>query len=566
LLADPETLPGMTLQTLGFWALGDRGAATYEIIARSDFGVTDPNEMGDHTTINGDVARLVIEPSEVIVERYGAAFGVESSARIAAANAVALVLNTEDVNGTLLSMRCSPSCKDQIIIGATNAHRFNVDFSAAVITAVTGGNISASVPLFLLRAKNSVVDLPKLSLNKICAGFYYDSCAGSIISNGGADRFIGYGHKQQGEQSGNSILENLGGTEWRQSDPEFNVEAEFLYDTVIINCADSIMMGGRIGQARRNIYLGPDCANTRLIGVHPFNGNPNYADPGVVVKVEPICLENDSESKVYAFDCYFDNGYIYDNTSRLNITGGLHLILGNRVNMTKPFVRVVAGDDASDDRFTSKAFRSSVGFYELDHVTPDANYTWLEANQDEIQRSGSINNVGGQFNHVVTTTNTYPHFHYVKRGTNDLWERYVLNQGTIPADDIIDVYTGGGLIKSNAAFRTTGLRPIGYGIGSGAAVVVQPTSRTTGITCNTPTGAFQLFSDAGSATRTTFTISCALIEERDTVQLVQRSGTNHYRIDVTRVFGASFVVSFTTDGGATDAPIFNYTILKGQNE
>ena len=553
---------GNKVRTLGYYTPYDNGGGEYIVTTVAAHGT--PDGYGDHLLDNGLVAELIILGNVIACEQYGAADGVESSARIQAANTDALAINTENVTGTLLTMRCSPTAKDQIIIGGSGASRFNVDFSASVITAVTGGNIGVSTPLLMIRIKNSLFELPKLYLNKLSAGFYYENISGSLMSNGGADRFIGYGHKQFGEQSGNSVLENLSGVEWTQSDPEFSVEAEHLYDTVIIDCADSIMIGGRIGQARRNIYLGPDCANTRLIGVHPYNGNPLYADPGVVVKVEPICLENDSLSKVYAFDCYFDNGYIYDNTSRMNITGGFHLILTNRVNMTVPYVRVVAGDDASDDRFTSKAFRSSVGFYAIDHTTPDANYTWLDANSADLQRSGSINNVGGQFNHVVTASNVYPHFHYVKRGTNEMWERYVTNQGTTPADDIIDVYTGGGLIKSNAAFRTTGQRPIGYAAGSGAAIVVQPTSRTTSITCNTPTGAFQLFSAAGSATRTTFQVNCDLIEEVDTVQVTQRDGTNHYRIDVTRTYGNSFVVSFTTDGVATDAPIFNYTILKGQ--
>ena len=121
--------------------------------------------------------------------------------------------------------------------------------------------------------------------------------------------------------------------------------------------------------------------------------------------------------------------------------------------------------------------------------------------------------------------------------------------------------TGGTAVLTSSLVNS----PIGtgYAIGAGGAVT-QLTSRTTGVTINTPTGAITLFSAAGSVTAATFTVTNSGIVATDTVNFSQRSGTNLYLILVTAVTTGSFNVSFFTTGGtATDAPVFNFAILKG---
>jgi hypothetical protein len=104
---------------------------------------------------------------------------------------------------------------------------------------------------------------------------------------------------------------------------------------------------------------------------------------------------------------------------------------------------------------------------------------------------------------------------------------------------------------------------IGYGTGAGGAVV-QATSRTTGVTLNTLSGKITMFSAAGSATAATFTVTNSSVAATDTIQICQVSGSNLYIVSITAVAAGSFNVTFYTTGGtATDAPVFNYSVIKG---
>jgi hypothetical protein len=106
--------------------------------------------------------------------------------------------------------------------------------------------------------------------------------------------------------------------------------------------------------------------------------------------------------------------------------------------------------------------------------------------------------------------------------------------------------------------------PFGYLTGAGGSVT-QSTSRTTGVTCNTPTGQITLFSAAGSTTPASFTVTNSNVSSTDTVILCIQSGaTNNYSFNVSAVVNGSFRVTFWAQTGtATDAPVLNYAIIKG---
>ena len=109
----------------------------------------------------------------------------------------------------------------------------------------------------------------------------------------------------------------------------------------------------------------------------------------------------------------------------------------------------------------------------------------------------------------------------------------------------------------------TGAGSLGYGIGSGGTVT-QGTSRTTGVTLSKPTGAITMFSAAGSVVAATFTVTNTLVAATDTIILNQKSGTNLYVLLVTAVAAGSFNITFYTTGGvATDAPVINFSLIKG---
>lgn len=117
-----------------------------------------------------------------------------------------------------------------------------------------------------------------------------------------------------------------------------------------------------------------------------------------------------------------------------------------------------------------------------------------------------------------------------------------------------------GSILSTGTTNGTG---IGYGTGVGGTVT-QATSRTTGVTINKPTGAITMFSAAGSATAATFTVTNSTVGANDTVVLSVKSATNLYVALVTAVAAGSFNITFYTTGGtSTDAPVINFSVIKG---
>ena len=104
---------------------------------------------------------------------------------------------------------------------------------------------------------------------------------------------------------------------------------------------------------------------------------------------------------------------------------------------------------------------------------------------------------------------------------------------------------------------------VGYATGAGGAVT-QLTSRTTGVTLNKVAGAITLFSAAGSASFQSFTVTNSAVGANDTIDIVQKSGTDLYQIFITAVAAGSFRVTFATTGGTTtEAPVFNFTVNKG---
>lgn len=104
---------------------------------------------------------------------------------------------------------------------------------------------------------------------------------------------------------------------------------------------------------------------------------------------------------------------------------------------------------------------------------------------------------------------------------------------------------------------------IGYTTGAGTSVT-QGTNRTTGVTSNAITGSITLFSTAGSPSASSFTVTNTSVAATDTIVTSQKSGTNLYNTFVSNVTSGAFNITFFTTGGtASDAPVINYTVIKG---
>ena len=122
-------------------------------------------------------------------------------------------------------------------------------------------------------------------------------------------------------------------------------------------------------------------------------------------------------------------------------------------------------------------------------------------------------------------------------------------------------YSGGTLnlmLDGSSVIANSGL--MGY---QSYGITTQNTSRTTGVTANSPSGAIQLVAAAGSTAWTSFTLTNIRITTGCMVLVSQRSGTDKYQINVTNTAAGSCQITFATTGGTTtEQPVFNFCIIK----
>ena len=110
---------------------------------------------------------------------------------------------------------------------------------------------------------------------------------------------------------------------------------------------------------------------------------------------------------------------------------------------------------------------------------------------------------------------------------------------------------------------------IGYPSGSGGAVT-QATSKSTGVTLNTPTGVITMDDAAlGAGAEVNFTVTNSSVAATDTIVLsIQSGGTpGEYLCGVTTVAAGSFQVALAnlSASSAEDAVVINYAVIKGVN-
>lgn len=122
----------------------------------------------------------------------------------------------------------------------------------------------------------------------------------------------------------------------------------------------------------------------------------------------------------------------------------------------------------------------------------------------------------------------------------------------------------GGTLTGNAILSTAATAGIGYGTGAGGSVT-QITSRTTGVTINKVSGAITLVSAAGSTSWQALNVTNSAVGINDTVQVTPQIGfTDLHLVEVSKVGNGLFQIIFKTTGGTTtEAPIFNFSVIKG---
>lgn len=126
-----------------------------------------------------------------------------------------------------------------------------------------------------------------------------------------------------------------------------------------------------------------------------------------------------------------------------------------------------------------------------------------------------------------------------------------------------NVTLGGNLTGNVGAINSSG---IGYRSVNWPGIVTQTGSRSGSVTLNGWAGQIQIFSATPVLNAyNTFVFSNSVLAERDTLVLTQKatSGVNVYNIIVSNMNNGVCTVSFASIiGTTTDAPIFNFTVLK----
>ena len=95
-----------------------------------------------------------------------------------------------------------------------------------------------------------------------------------------------------------------------------------------------------------------------------------------------------------------------------------------------------------------------------------------------------------------------------------------------------------------------------------AGSVTQLTSQTTGVTLDAIRGSITLVSAAGTTTPTTFTLTNSFITVDDVVVVNQRSAANKFVVFITALANGSCDITFYTDTTTTEAPIFQFAVIK----
>jgi hypothetical protein len=119
-------------------------------------------------------------------------------------------------------------------------------------------------------------------------------------------------------------------------------------------------------------------------------------------------------------------------------------------------------------------------------------------------------------------------------------------------------------LSGTGVFTVTGSLGYPTGVATGGAVT-QLVSRTNTVVLSKITGQITLFTAAGNTSAyTQFVVTNTTVAATDNIILQCSSSTNTYFAIVTAIATGSFTVNFISlNGTASDAPVFNFTVIKG---
>jgi len=344
-----------------------------------------------------------------------------------------------------------------------------------------------------------------------------------------------------------------------------------------------------------NVFNSQLVCKTSFETVNPFGTQPvltNFAIVGnsfcntvgsslVLRDVQGGCISN---NVISGYNCYdvsaggdvtFANALFISGSEAITIDGNIY---GGAVNTTVPGgftyngATISTSTNVVEKNTVANGLGASVnisGRQDKTVVTTTGNFNMLAPQDVLLVNAAAPVNValptnipngyvcevkdisGNAVTNNITITNTIDGVLNYVLSSNYQSARFVYNGAWYSLGD------GRDLISNSAT------QGVGFGTGAGGTIT-QLTSRTTPVSLNTMSGAITLFSAAGSATATSFTVNNTRVAAAVTIIVNQKSGTDKYVVLVTAVAANSFEITFYTTGGTTvEQPVFNFSVIKG---
>jgi hypothetical protein len=238
----------------------------------------------------------------------------------------------------------------------------------------------------------------------------------------------------------------------------------------------------------------------------------------------------------------------------VNTTGNNNVAIGNNTLKANTIgIRNAGLGYASLLTNTSGSYNTGAGALSL-ALNTGSNNTAIGFNSGGSITTGAKNTIIGNYSGSSAPIN--------QTGSNYV----VLSDG----DGNVRAYWNGADATFNGALTAAGnvlvnssSAKIGYTTGAGNTVT-QLTSRTTGVTLNTPVGQINTFTAAGSTAATSFIVTNSSVGSSDVIVLNQSGATNLYILAVTQIIAGSFRITFYTTGGTvSDTLTINFAVIKG---
>jgi hypothetical protein len=269
---------GETVGTVGFSNIFDGGGSEYYLVAAGTYtadGIYYINLTGSN------LQAVLVHNGIVNAAQGGVIHGAEVSAALQAVWDGLVVWKDAQAVDTDIMLICSAQAtlQNKVVFNrdsdGTRVDGGHLDFTGSYITAVTGGDLSDTNPMFTIRlggtTRFGILDGAKFAA---CYDFY--GMNGGRTYNPECLHFKGKGMRVRGA-SGSWELHGPKGREYIQSDAEFSDQANFTAIGLSCEDGDFHVYGENFLYCMDPVQIAENCVGIHLHSGHPTMGNPNFS-------------------------------------------------------------------------------------------------------------------------------------------------------------------------------------------------------------------------------------------------------------------------------------------------